>query len=355
MKLLLIVLFSINLLSSELVLSKMMLQKNGYQKQDYAHKRELKTDETGHKLSWPFDEPYKKGFIGNNFAQFQPYSPTPGYHGGVDMILEKSSWVNSPISGRLEAGHYGYENNPNGSATKWWKPWPQTGEDAYFEVAVIADNGLRYELHHLDRSSLTKEIIAQLKSDTPQIKEGQRIARVYTWRTFFHYHHVHLNVIDPAGNSLNPESHFETIEDSIAPTIKFLAVYKNKSQWINNKDTLSEKPEAIIFIGYDKKNSNQFNQAPLIYRITNMNKTIAEYSFLDDLKGRFSKVQDLRDVYPKHITLPNGKVLNHNTGYYPREVEFAVKLNFKETDLSKVYNLEVLDANNNKTFLEFSL
>lgn len=355
MKMYLSLILTFNLLGSELVLTGSYLKNKGYVKSTYSQIKTLQKDIVLERLKWPFEAPYKDGFIGNNFAQFQPYSPTPGYHGGADMILEKNSWVSAPVSGQLEAGHYGYENNPNGTATKWWKPWPASGEDAYFEVAVIAQNGLRYELHHLDRSTLTKEVINQLKSGNPKIEKGQQIAKVYSWSTFFHYHHVHLNVVDETGNHLNPESHFEIIEDNIAPTIKFLAVYENESIWINNKDVLDKAPESIAFIGHDKKNNNKFNQSALIYKIINSNEIIAQYDFKNSLKTGHGKVQDLRLVYPSKITLPNGNTLGHNTGYYPRGVDFVVKLDFKKSTFSKVYSLEVLDANNNKTKIEFSL
>ncbi|MEK6556526.1 MAG: hypothetical protein AABZ31_14855, partial [Bdellovibrionota bacterium] len=101
-------------------------------------------------LKWPFEKPYSKSRIGNNFVQFQPYD-MPGYHMGDDMLLESNSWALAPIDGKLEAGHYAYTDLPNGNRIKQWIAWPGRGDDNYFEIAVIDGNGNRYELHHVNR------------------------------------------------------------------------------------------------------------------------------------------------------------------------------------------------------------
>jgi len=276
-------------------------------------------------LEWPFERPYSEGLIGNNFAQFQPYT-IPGYHGGLDMILEKHSWVTAPISGRLEAGHYTYTEHEDGTSTKHWKAWPSSGPSAYFEVAVIDENNLRYELHHIDKGSLTDEVISQLKSNSATIKKGQRVGRVYKWGTFFHYHHVHLNVVTETGEHLNPESFFRQIKDNKAPVVKILAKYEDKSVWFNEGDKLNKRPKSFIIIGHDKKNNNKFNQVPTYFRLSINGEDISIYDFRMSHKNQDNKFADIRDVYPQRVTLPNGDVLKHNTGYYPNGVNFMVEL-----------------------------
>jgi hypothetical protein len=153
-------------------------------------------------LKWPFELPYAKSRIGNNFVQFQPYDK-PGYHMGDDMLLEPGSWALAPVDGLVEAGHYAYTDLPNGDRIKQWIAWPGTGDDNYFEVAVIDSNGTRFELHHVDRRSMPNEVIAALKK-SGSVKAGQRLGKVVPWPTRFHYVHVHLNVFSSMGVAINP-------------------------------------------------------------------------------------------------------------------------------------------------------
>ena len=330
-----------------------MAKKNGFTPVSYSKNVSKLIQLPNHQLEldWPFERPYSEGLIGNNFAQFQPYT-IPGYHGGLDMILEKHSWVTAPISGRLEAGHYTYTEHADGTSTKHWKAWPSSGPSAYFEVAVIDENNLRYELHHIDKNSLTNEVIKQLKSDSPRIKKGQRVGRVYKWGTFFHYHHVHLNVVTDSGEHLNPESFFTQIKDDKAPSVKVLAKFEDKSIWFNEGDVLNEIPESFIVIGHDKKNNNKFNQVPTYFRLSIGGKDISIYDFRMSYINQNNKFADIRDVYPQKVILPNGDVLRHNTGYYPNDVDFMVELVVPKGTTQGQVELTVSDNAQNDTIIK---
>lgn len=302
-------------------------------------------------LDWPFEKFYSEGEIGNNFAQYQPYS-LPGYHGGVDMILEKDSWVVSPISGKLEAGHYGYTDNPNGTGTKIWKAWPKKGDAAYFEVAIIDENGNRFELHHIDRKTLTKEVISSLNSHSPKIRRGQRIARVYRWGTFFHYHHIHLNIVRPNGEHLNPERFFTPLWDNIAPKVKFLAEYEDGTRWVRDADVLTQKPTSIIVFGYDKKNDNRFNQAPLYYELKFKKGAKTLYDFTVKHINEKGLYADIRKVYPKKVILPNKRAVKQAKGFYPNKVHFITKLSIPKNIGTGDFIVTVKDINNNQTSIK---
>ncbi|HXT01287.1 MAG TPA: hypothetical protein VN915_11470, partial [Elusimicrobiota bacterium] len=100
-----------------------------------------------HSLSWPVRFQDAEHTLGNVMNQFQPFGD-PYYHGGDDLRVDAGAGVSAPVAGRLEAGAYSYAARADGSLEKYWKPWPQTGDPTYFEVAVVSDEGLRYEFHH---------------------------------------------------------------------------------------------------------------------------------------------------------------------------------------------------------------
>jgi hypothetical protein len=132
------------------------------------------------KLEWPFETFSTRAKMGNNFLQYQDYGPA-GYHGGCDMILQPGSMVYAPTSGRIEAGHYSYTSLADGSDIKHWKPWPQSGDRMYFEIAVIDNNGFRFELHHINRNTIRTEIKALLDAGGGMVEKGQALAEVIDW------------------------------------------------------------------------------------------------------------------------------------------------------------------------------
>ena len=285
------------------------------------------------KLPWPFELPYREGFIGNNFAQYQPYE-IPGYHGGSDMVLERDSWIFAPVDGLLEAGHYAYTDNPDGSRIKHWKPWPSSGDPSYFELAVIDNAGNRFELHHVDKASLPKEIIAGLNGGNFFVSMGKKLGRVVDWSTMFHYDHVHVNIHDKEGNWFNPEHFFHGLQDTIKPQCQFMAVSKNgKSFWMNTfnvKKQFIEDLSHIIVLASDQKNNNKFSQVPVYFEISFESGGKFFWDFQQNLTNSSLTFADIREVYPKNVTLPNGTNFRQPTGYYPNGVKFAIKLPMPE-------------------------
>lgn len=288
--------------------------------------REIKPGYRPHQLTWPFELPHKKGFMGNNFAQYQPYSQ-PGYHGGLDMILERDSWIYAPVSGLLEAGHYAYTDNPDGTRIKHWKPWPHDGDSNYFELAVVDNLGNRFELHHVDRSTLTEEVINGLNLGKYFVKAGVQLARVVPWETSFHYDHVHLNIHDKDGNWLNPEHFFKLLPDNIKPRCEILAISKtNTSHWVTPGYKITEDIAKFVLIVSDQKNQNVFSQVPLYFELSFEQGDTFFWDFRKKLTNSDNNFSDIRQVYSTLTLLPRGESLDQPGGFYPNGVQFLVNM-----------------------------
>lgn len=353
----LILLLSFNAYCDELFLSEAKSIELGFEKVHYLGvpypKENLRTKNS---LAWPFEAPFKLGFLGNNFVQYQPYAPHPGYHGGNDMVLERDSWVVAPFAGRLEAGHYAYNDLPNGSREKFFKPWPASGPDAYFELTLIDKSGMRYEFHHVDKASLPKEIVNALNSGKAEVKEGQRLGQVYRWGTSFHYDHVHVNVIDAAGKWFNPQYFFKQLPDTIAPKVFFMAKLKDGStKYLNNLEELSQTPASILIAGYDRMDHNHFVQAPIFSKIKF--ESGEEYFFdgrlnITSHQGGF---MDIRLLYPSKIKWPGTNQWYRTPGsYYPLDKFFIQEITLPG-HLSGKVNVFSEDMAGNRTKIKFSI
>lgn len=304
-----------------------------------------------HELAWPFELPYKNGFIGNNFAQYQPYA-LPGYHGGSDMVLEKDSWMYAPVNGILEAGHYAYTDNPDGSRIKHWKPWPQSGDPSYFELAVIDNDGNRFELHHVDKATLPSEVVAGLNQGKFSVKMGMKLGRVVDWGTPFHYEHVHVNIHDRDGTWYNPEYFFKLLPDTISPQCRILALYSNnKTAWVEPGFKITPDLLNFVLIVSDQKSNNNFSQAPLYYEIRFYQGGLFFWDFRKSLTSSNSKFADIRQVYSSPTKLPSGLTMRQPNGYYPNDVKFLVNLPLPEDKGDGSFQIIVEDiAGNSFTF-----
>lgn len=328
-----------------------------FQHQRNIHPIKLLANYKKSQLSWPFELPYREGFIGNNFAQYQPYE-IPGYHGGNDMVLEKDSWIYAPVNGFLEAGHYAYTDNADGSRIKHWKAWPASGDPSYFELAVIDNEGNRFELHHVDKSTLPKEVIDGLNRGQFLVTADMKLGRVVDWGTLFHYDHVHVNIHDRNGNWYNPEYYFNTLPDSIPPKCQFLVVDKNKkSQWLQNtfnhlghlnQNSISH----FVVIASDQKNGNKFSQVPVYFEIDFEGGEKFFWDFQKNLTSSNSTFADIRNVYPQSVELPNGTVMRQPSGYYPNGVKFAVNLPLPSNTGSGQYTISAKDTAGNLCFVK---
>ena len=358
MKYIFLFILSFSSYATELHMSEEQAIREGYKRVEYDQKYifgSLKALIAPHALDWPFERPYGRGFLGNNFIQHQPYEDVVngGYHGGNDMVLEKNSWVLAPISGVLEAGHYTYVDFDNGGREKFWKPYPEHGSASSFEIAVTDANGLRYELHHIERESMPQEILDCLKIKPCLVQKGVRVGTVYTWSTFFHYHHVHVNIIDQnTGLWWNPEYFFKLLQDDIAPDVKVLAVDKTgQNFWLESGQIIDSAIEKFVVIGVDKKNDSHFDQMPIHIRISFEHGGQFEYDYRTNLGNDFNNFPDISDIYPKRVLLPNGRSARQTmrSSYYPLDANYLMNLSIPSNRGNGNFTIEVGDMAGNTT------
>jgi hypothetical protein len=298
-------------------------------------------------LPWPFELPFKDGFIGNNFAQYQPYV-IAGYHGGSDMVLESDSWIYAPVNGLLEAGHYAYTDNPDGSRIKHWKPWPQAGDPNYFELAVIDNEGNRFELHHVDRATLPKEVVAGLNQGNFKVSMGAKLGRVVDWGMSFHYDHVHVNIHDQQGNWYNPEHFFKMLPDTIQPKCKIMAIDNTKkSVWVTPGFKLTPNIVNFVALVSDQKLDNHFSQVPVYFELKFDQGDLFFWDFRRNLISSDAKFADIRQVYAQATRLPTGQSMRQPTGYYPNDVQFLVNLPIPSNTGTGQFQISVQDMAGN--------
>jgi hypothetical protein len=278
-----------------------------------------------HSLSWPVEFADDMHTMGNNMIQFQQYGGSDAYyHAGCDLRAQAGSWVSAPIGGRVEAGHYGYETQADGSDVKWWKPYPAPGDTYYFEVAVIDDTGTRFEIHHVDENSLPPEIISAVQNGG-RVKAGDHLGKVVLWPEAGVdgelYNHVHFNVVDKSGVHWNPERLAPAMVDTTAPVIH--GVYAKSSDGhfseVQEGAVLTAKPDEFVVAATDQREKDVYTQAPNLAELVFNPGTPGELSTRWDFTWKLTK-QDgsfppIWELYLKKLTLPSGERLSTEGNY----------------------------------------
>ena len=337
--------------ADEPVISAEEAKRNGYVAIPYSPSGKTVDLPDQERLPWPFESLSPTGYLGNNYNQFQPYPNNPGYHWGVDVMVEEDSWILAPVSGRVEAGHYNYTLNPDGSKIKQWIPWPEQGLNIYFEVAVIADNGMRYELHHVDRYTLTQEVIDGLNSGNLVVEKGARLGKVYDWFGPEEYDHVHLNVVRPDGRHLNPEPFFTAIDDDMAPEVRFFAVLASgEAIWLEDNSVLPETPAAIYAWGHDRKNHNKWVHALTALKVVAADRSVQGFDFGNSIFTSNESVVSILDIYPSDVMGPDGTVIRQPDEFYPYDhLKFLMQVKLKSSVSGSVQVIAQDSAGNQTT------
>jgi hypothetical protein len=157
--------------------------------------------------------PIKVLSIGHTMASYQYYAPSPAYfHHGLDIRGNAGEPVYATRGGRV----VNIEN---------YMP-PQ---DAYWEVAILDDEGFIWQYHHIDHNSIPNEIRDSYKDNT-RIAAGTKLGEIFYWgvESFGErYHHIHLNIIDGKKNFLNPFLFLKELADNDAPQIVEIGLLQN--------------------------------------------------------------------------------------------------------------------------------
>jgi hypothetical protein len=218
-----------------------------------------------HAAPWPVAFQDAQHSIGNSMAEFQPFG-APYFHGGCDLRTKAGEEIRATVSGRIEAGHYGYDTNADGSMTKYWMPWPQEGDATYFEVAVVTPDGTRYENHHVDRDTLPADIVAMLNAGGGNVEKGRLLGHVLYWPDG-EYHHTHYNIVLPSGVRVNPEYASPLLPDTKAPEILGVFAVSAGATVDFGKGAFASAPAEFVVDVVDHQDSNVYDHPPVYARL----------------------------------------------------------------------------------------
>ena len=282
-------------------------------------------------LAWPVEFADAAHTVGNSMFEYQSYSFGEAYyHGGCDLRTVLHGVIRAPVTGKIQAQHYSYEIQPDGSAQKFGKPWPQAGESLYFEVSITTADGFRFEIHHVDRVTLTPEVVSLLNS-AGTIEAGTQIAQSVEWPEKGidgqHYHHVHYNIFSPEGATLNPEALSQLLIDTTPPIVHGLygmrgtqVVALSTHEGIVDLSGLTE----VIVATTDKKNGSVYTQPPVKIQLQYPDGTISGWDFSQMLRAPDGTWPALNDVYLSRLHTPDGRTLATSGNYY--ENFFLIRL-----------------------------
>ncbi|MGZ3689308.1 MAG: hypothetical protein ACXVBW_13470, partial [Bdellovibrionota bacterium] len=271
---------------------------------------------SAHSLLWPIQFQDKAHSLGNAMAEFQSYGDGPYYHGGLDLRVAAAAAVHTPIAGRIEAGHYGYTNNPDGSSTKFWNAYPQGGDTTYFEIAVITDDGYRFEFHHMDETRIAAPILKILKSgQSGRVSAGALLGNTIPWPGG-DYHHTHYNILTPAGTHLNPEFYSPLIDDHEKPAVSaVLASFAGGKTAEFGTGMFGDAPEFFAVAVIDHQDSNVYDHPPALASIEFANGKKFAWDFRERLSGADGKFPPIWDFFVETISGPDGKAFSTEGGY----------------------------------------
>ena len=266
-----------------------------------------------HSLAWPVEFQDPQHVIGNTMAQFQPYNGSY-WHGGADLRVSAGAAIRAPIAGRVEAGHYSYAIKGDGSMTKYWLPWPQQGNATYFEVAVIADDGTRYEFHHVNRSSLPSRVIALVESGG-RVAAGELLGYAIRWSDGV-YHHVHYNIIAAGGTRINPEYVSTALPDNRAPEIlsSFAILASGQTQNFGSGSFAVAPTEFAIEI-IDRLGASVYVNPPSFARLRFDSGASTVWDFRKTLTREDGAQPPLYDFFVKTLRTPLGNSIGTTGGY----------------------------------------
>ena len=157
---------------------------------------------------WPF--PLLS--IGHNMQSYQNYGNSPYWHDGLDIRSNIDQPMYSPVGGKV----VNVENYIPGNAMYW-------------EVAILDDEGFVWKFHHVERTSIPKEIHEAFKA-SGRVKAGTLIGNVVRWPvTSFGevFHHLHLLIVAADGKYINPFLMMEPLTDTTVPVISKIGIAKN--------------------------------------------------------------------------------------------------------------------------------
>ncbi|MAV90677.1 MAG: hypothetical protein CL676_04605 [Bdellovibrionaceae bacterium] len=307
-----------------------------------------------HQLNWPIQFENGLNSVGNLMAQFQSYGPFSSYfHGGCDLVARRGESLIAPISGKIEAGYYSYSDIGDGYMQKYWIPLFESEghsvQKEYFEVALTDQNGFRFEFHHVDRDSLTPEILSHIKAND-FISAGTILGQVIDWGYFMNgspYNHIHYNIVSPNGYNFNCQWYSAKILDTVSPMIASVyAVVENNVIEVSNNERLSQRPSEFILDIFDRKDRNPFILQPHFVEYRPQSGKTFTWDFRKGLFNEDGSKPKIFDLFVRSLRGPNGEILRTAGNY--NEFQFYVRIPVEEKDRGP-FTLTVMDSAGNQT------
>ena len=268
-----------------------------------------------HSLKWPVEFQDAGHSIGNSMLEFQSYGDGPYFHGGCDLRVHSGAAVTTPVEGRIEAGHYGYTNNPDGSMTKFWTPWPKSGDTTYFEVSVTTADGYRFEFHHMDETSISPEVLQILQNGKGQVAAGTLLGNTIPWPGG-DYHHTHYNIITPSGVRLNPEYYSPLVNDTLKPEVShLLASYPSGEVQDFGDGIFTVAPAFFAVAVIDHQNDNIYDHPPVYVGIEFSNHLKYAWDFHERLIAPNGLFPSIWNFFIESIITPGGEKLETAGGF----------------------------------------
>lgn len=352
--------YSAKAAANELILPLEVFQSKGYVPVPQpTAKRDMQKNKTEMptQMPWPVVFADAVHTVAQGYVDFQDYGDEyPYFHGGCDLRSAANSDVVATVTGTLEGGFYGYTNNADGSMVKQWQAWNGSPRrDAYFELAIVTDDGYRFEYHHVDSEKLPASTVQALNKGHVRIQAGTVIGKVNGWAfSFQNYSHIHYNIVRPDGMRVNPEYYSVATADHTAPVIQ--AVYgldsRGQAIEIHEGDNIPGTITEIVVATTDKHDKDAYMQTPTFASIEfdgGHNFSWDFRQFLTTADGQFPPIWS---VFKKELRLSNG-IRKITSGQYGKGL-FLMRLPVLATDHGG-FTITIGDTAGNKSTVRGNL
>ncbi|MGY6277433.1 M23 family metallopeptidase [Methylomonas sp. MgM2] len=248
---------------------------------------------------WPIKDAYS---IMDTISTLQFYGGRPGFHHGLDIKAAAGTAVYAPVGGSVAIGYY----------------YPRAKTPYTYAVFIDADDGNRWEFHHIDQQTIPDQI-RSLADQRGRIEAGTPIAKIYDAPRFDPTipPHVHIDVIDQVGIHQNPLRFFPPLADKTPP--EFRGVYFADSdnhvvaQWHNAAKNVSVKAGVYDMVVdlLDVIDGEPAGDSIARLSVTCNDQTITDYDFRNSLPSK-DFLEGVSAVYKvEPIVLPDGTQLTN--------------------------------------------
>lgn len=180
---------------------------------------------------WPYDESMPIDIM-NTVSTLQYYGPYLGFHHGVDTRAPAATPVYAPASGVVATRYYYVAKL-----------------DYTYEVSITTDDGLRWEVHHIDKPTIPQEI-EDLAAQEARIEAGTYLGTVYDGALIGVESHIHINVLDEEAYYLNPLRFLPEVLDDLAPSFNevYLLREDGDAYQLASDCTVTADPDRCILV-----------------------------------------------------------------------------------------------------------